>query len=848
MRQQRWPAWLGFVLAAFGLAAVICTSRAGTAPETRQSIFLPELYRPLSQFAPIGRTQFGLVFVNSAENLRSDARIQRGVEAGAQLDRFPLYWNHIERNTGQFDWSRQDAALRANERKGLGTLAILLGTPSQYYPPGFHLQGQVTMPPIGGGPLRAGVGELRGQGTCDAPGPPPPRGLNAPIFADGSDRPAPGKAVNPDNPWARFVWQAVERYRPGGSAALHVRAWEIWNEPDLCQFWFGTAQEYARLLKVAYLIIKQSDPQATVVWGGLAHFQQPQFLTTLVGTLQSDPLAAEFGGFFDAAASHHYSTATHGYNYTRRIRDTLAGTPWANKPIWITESGVPICDDYPGPPCPSPYRANPEEQAAYIWQNVAYTRLAGGGPIFHFQLHDDCGNVVAPNSPDGFGLVKNEPASYCSPSNAEPRPAYTAFQLATRFFAETEVLWADIQDGKVRRVAFYHPDSKERRLLVWAIDGDDAVARVPATGAPALRLALDGRTAELTPTGGEYQIPVPHATNRNQPGSSTYTIGGKPYLLIERDTLPPTSTVAPLAPTLPPTFEVSWQTSDLGSGVAEVALWRQEDEGQWQLWLADQPASGSAQFTGQVGHRYRFAVMAMDRAGNAPQKPVAQAETVIAAPTATPTATATATATPTATAVPDGGDLIQNGGFERDELWLFGDNGPATGGYITSTVHSGLRAARLGLEPPAADLASYSSVSQRVTIPSDITGARLALWLWPRTEDDVAPPGGLTDGATLTAALQTGAAPAQSSPDRQQVILLDDKRQFLALLWSAAENGDGWQRLDFDLSDYRGRTIWIYVNSINDGDGRRTWLFLDDVSLTVSRSPSPTATPTASGD
>ncbi|MCZ7574094.1 MAG: hypothetical protein M5U01_36550 [Ardenticatenaceae bacterium] len=217
--------------------------------------------------------------------------------------------------------------------------------------------------------------------------------------------------------------------------------------------------------------------------------------------------------------------------------------------------------------------------------------------------------------------------------------------------------------------------------------------------------------------------------------------------------------------------------------------------------------------------------------------------TVTATPSRTPTATTTPTATPTR--VPDGGNLIQNGSFERDEAWRFGENGPATGAYTSSVVHSGQRAVRLGITPPSNDAASYSSVSQAVTIPADARSADLTLWLWPHTEDDPAPPGS-TDGAgAQMAARPAGSPPSQDSGDRQQVILLDDKRQFLALLWSAAENGDGWQRLDFDLSSYRGRTIWIYVNSINDGDGRRTWLFLDDVSLTVAMPPIPSATPTA---
>lgn len=573
--------------------------------------------------ATIGPTELGLVFVNSAESPSEAARIQRGLDAGAKLDRFPLYWDRVEPTAGNFDWSRQDAALAANEQRGLGTLAILLGTSPAHWPEGALPPEQVKLPPIGGGPARASGAGLM---ACSTPGTPPARGLYEPIFADGTDSPAPGKPANSQNPWARYVEQAVGRYRPGGSAGLNVRHWEVWNEPDLCHFWGGSVDDYARLLKVAYLVIKNADPQATVLWGGLALYGPKyeggdDFLNDLVDRLRADSMAATHNGFFDAPAIHQYSTAANGYNFPPRVRAALAGTGWQNKPIWVTESGVPVCDGYPGPDCPSPYRATPAEQAAYIWQNIAYTRLAGtNGPIFHFQLHDDGGNECRAEPPaDGFGLVTNEPGVPCVPHTAELRPAYRAYQLAAEYLSDTELLWADIQPGWVRRVAFYHPATKERRLLLWATSGANAEATVPAAGSSARRFTPEGDETTLTPLSGEYELTLPRATNQNQPGSSAYTIGGRPYLLIERDSLPPTATMPELPPISPAAFEVAWQVTDWGSGVANgsVGVWVRADEGAWQPWLTGQGAQGRGFFQGAVGVRYRFALQATDRAGNA---------------------------------------------------------------------------------------------------------------------------------------------------------------------------------------------------------------------------------------
>ena len=579
----------------------------------------------------IDPTEFGISFINSAETPRDGTRIQRGLEAGAQLDRFPFYWDRIEVSPGEFDWSKQDAALRTNEEQGLGTLAILLGTASQYWWGSEFVSFSAKIPNV-----EEKLRDMLTKGekvarSCSRESIPPAGGLYHPIFADGSDEPAADKRINPENPWARFVAQAVERYRPGGTEGRHVRYWEIWNEPDLCHFWRGTALDYARLLKVAYLTIKHIDPEATVLWGGLALYGPKyeggaNFLHEFVTALKNDPLAASHNGFFDAAAVHQYSNVMHSYNNARRVQKALAKTGWENKPIWVTESGVPICDAFPGPSCDVTYhRASPKEQAAYIWQNIAYTRVATWpniGPIFHFQLYDDAGNECKRAGPaDGFGLITNEPDSPCVPHHAEARLGYTAYQLATQYFSGAELLWNDIQDGLVRRVAFYHPEMKERRTLVWALDGRDAVASVPATTKSAELITVDGSTESVTAVDDVYQIALPGATNQNQPDDPTYTIGGQPYLLIEGDSQPPTGIIKELPPISPLSFTVEWEVSDLGSGLKpnSVTIWsyaQKNNEGEWEAWLTEQPATGRATFSGEAGVRYYFAVLAGDRAGN----------------------------------------------------------------------------------------------------------------------------------------------------------------------------------------------------------------------------------------
>jgi hypothetical protein len=145
-----------------------------------------------------------------------------------------MYWSEIEREPGNYDWTQYDRAVHSDMMAGLRTNAILLGTPAIY-------------------------ADERSVPTL----------LAEPVFSDGTDTPGPDKSVNPDNAWAAFVYQTVHRYRPGGVRSVSegwptgrgITMWEIWNEPDSRIFWGGTVEEYARLVKVAYLAARHADPK-----------------------------------------------------------------------------------------------------------------------------------------------------------------------------------------------------------------------------------------------------------------------------------------------------------------------------------------------------------------------------------------------------------------------------------------------------------------------------------------------------------------------------------------------------------------------------------------------------------
>ncbi len=589
-----------------------------------------------------GNDRFGLCFISAPDNLADETRYRGALATGARWDRWPLYWHWVDRGGyvgdhtgGSHDY---DTLVRQEIAHGLIPIVILMGTPARY------TANNDVVPALSQAnkfsPLKEHVAPASMATT-------PPVGLFEPIFADGTDDVGPGQQINPANVWAGFVFYTVERYRPGGILAKQqgwsrqtgIRYWEVWNEPDYDLFWQGTVEEYYRLLEVAYKSIKAADPEATVILGGLAFYDKPDWLATLLRQAGGDPSQA----YFDVLSFHHYLNIYNSERLILQTRTTLATFGLAHVPIWITESGVSVWDDYPATTysvsADEPFRATMPEQAAYVIQHPALAFYNGVERYYHFMLHDDCGD--GPSS--AYGLRQNFTPHVCNPAEGKPRPAYAAYQLVAAQFQDLIPLWRE-KKYEQDQVAFYRPGDQSRLLAVWATQGLTVTTTISATGETAQlywiesHTSLSGttglsRTLTLTPNQGVYTLTLPPATNQNAVSSNdpTYQIGGRPYLLVERDTLPPQATVNPLPPTSPPGFVVAWQGDDSGSGMASYEVWASQDDQPLQLWLADTTAT-QAEYTGDVGHAYGFAVRARDRAGNeAPLPTEAQATTQVIA-------------------------------------------------------------------------------------------------------------------------------------------------------------------------------------------------------------------------
>jgi len=674
-----------------------------------------------------------------------------------------------------------------------------------------------------------------------------------------------------------------------------IRHWEIWNEPDLTRFWSGTVEEYYRLLEVAYRIIKHADPEAMILLGGLAFFEKPNWLSDLLALTGGDPSKA----YFDIVSSHYYWSIYNTEYWLWRTRNTLNANGLSHVPIWITESGVLVWDDFPatyyGVPSDSPWRSTMEEQAAYVIQNAALAFHYGVERYYHFMLHDDCGNTPQ----DAFGLRQNSSPHTCNPPGTNPqgkrRPSYAAYQLAAEQFRDLIPLWRAKGNGQ-DQIAFYRADDSSRVLALWATGGVTVTATVSATGETGQLYWIEptpsplgttgiSRTLTLTPTGGIYTLMLSPATNHNSgvPGDINYYIGGRPFILVERDTLTPTAQVEPLPSCTPQDFTVHWRGSDDGSGIAGYDVFYNVDGGPLMAWITE-TLDTSSPFTGTVGSTYGFAVRARDRAGNVgpePSEPQAQT-TVVAGAVAGGRVTDNA-ARPAAEAqvtLMSGAGITYTVVTDEEGLWRTERLPLATYTVTASAPGYGQWPPRwltlsgwdilnfdLNLPPLTnlvlngdfeAGLEGWESTTPTKAITSTIAfDGRMALLLGQDLAVDIQDPVSGCWGGNSTVRQQISIPEEMSDPRLSFVYKLDTSQTTEGKKWFeviVAEEGTppeylieprslwqatDWQQRSLDLSQFQGHTFYLIFNlwQCAQDPPNPTLAFVDEVSVGSAKLP-----------
>jgi hypothetical protein len=152
-----------------------------------------------------------------------------------------------------------------------------------------------------------------------------------------------------------------------------IHDWEIWNEPDSGQFFAGSPQQYAGMLRAAHDAIKQADPQANVLLGGISNPAGMSWLAQVLATPGMDAVNA-----FDTANVHERSSLDALLTDIVSWRWFLAAQGF-HGPLWVTEHGYPADPAYQYDPA---YNSGPDSQAAYLTASIPTLIDAGASEVF----------------------------------------------------------------------------------------------------------------------------------------------------------------------------------------------------------------------------------------------------------------------------------------------------------------------------------------------------------------------------------------------------------------------------------------------------------------------------------
>ena len=225
--------------------------------------------------------------------------------------------------------------------------------------------------------------------------------------------------AQPASSAAFAAWAGAVAARYG---ARGVNDFEIWNEPNISEFWEPKPDPaaYTADLVAAYAAIKAVDPSAIVISGGLA----PAADTSTSydpRTFLEDMYEDGAKGSFDGVGDHPYSYPAAPDDDTLgawsemsetspSLRSIMIENGDSAKKIWITEYGAPTT---------GPNAVSETDQSTELVQAISQvTQLSWIGSFYIYTWSD---LATSPAEDNGFGLLAED--------NAQ-KPAYAAVTAA----------------------------------------------------------------------------------------------------------------------------------------------------------------------------------------------------------------------------------------------------------------------------------------------------------------------------------------------------------------------------------------------------------------------------------
>lgn len=228
---------------------------------------------------------------------------------------------------------------------------------------------------------------------------------------------APTSRARPGDPqsFGNFARVAAQRYTSRG-----VRAWEIWNEPNVRTFWRpnADAKQYAELFRAAADAIRSIDPAATLLIGGLAPLPDEEGAGVKPTDYLEDLYDYGAAQLADAVAVHPYTfpelplnsrgQPVGPFNELPDLHALMDRHGDGRKTIWITEFGAPTGT--------GPTAVSEHDQALTLLQaRRQMGRWGWAGPLIYYELVD--GGTDPTDVEKNFGVLRE---------NLQPKPAAVA--------------------------------------------------------------------------------------------------------------------------------------------------------------------------------------------------------------------------------------------------------------------------------------------------------------------------------------------------------------------------------------------------------------------------------------
>jgi len=381
-------------------------------PQSSTTLYLPFVSRYYDKRVP----PFGIQFYGS----HRDDTFAYAENAGARWIRVPVSWasaEPVDATPKQYRWSTVDSWVANATQAGIHLVLTLEGHPSWATE---YVQGVVTDTTDLEEFVVALVERYDGDGLDDAPG--SPQVHNFEFYNE------------PDNffPWA------------GG---------DMWGR------WGDDGEFYAHLLQTLHPLVKAADPDANLVFGGIAldWFDDSEPPGPFGHEFLDDVLAeCEGQDCFDVMNFHYYTLFRPTWEEygpdiigkTNYVRGKLAQYGFEDTPVICTEAGLAggggVGDD--------------ELQSRYVCKGYVRAMAAGLGTVVWYMISD---------ATDGFlpGLLN---------SDLDPKPSYDAYQTMTEMLGPAQYQYVVTSTIAITTTALTY-DYVFRRLgrrldVVWTED------------------------------------------------------------------------------------------------------------------------------------------------------------------------------------------------------------------------------------------------------------------------------------------------------------------------------------------------------------------------------------------